>query len=89
MNARSRDSWSRLAQRMACIILGLTYRELDRPSITSFTSAIYIGMARGASASIQKSVENMLNHGSRYLNIETNLGYSICFVLEGDLPESQ
>lgn len=74
---------------MACIVLELMYRELDRPVVGSFTSAVQIGMAGGAPVAVQKHVEDMLNHGSRYLNIEANLGHGICFVLGCDLPETQ
>ena len=74
---------------MACIVLELMYRELDRPQVTAFVSAIQIGMAGGTPVGIQKHVEEMLNRGSRYLNIEANMGVGICFVLGCDLPETK
>ena len=74
---------------MACIVLELMYRELGRPPLSVFASAIQIDMVGGAPVAVEKHVGDMLSHGSRYLNIEANLGHGICFVLGCDLPETQ
>jgi hypothetical protein len=74
---------------MACIVLELMYRELGRPPVSAFASAIQIDMVGGAPVAVEKHVGEMLSHGSRYLNIEANLGHGICFVLGCDLPETQ
>lgn len=65
------------------------YRELDRPPVSDFIALIHISVVGGAAVAVQKHVEDMLNRGSRYLNIEANMGRGICFILGCALPETQ
>lgn len=65
------------------------FRELGRPQVATFAAAVRIGRAGDPPGAIQKYVEEMLDRGSRYLNIEAKLGSGICFVLGCSLPETQ
>lgn len=74
-----------MAQRMACIALVELDKELDQRSFDSIARAIG---QRYTGKDVQKTVEAMLDFGSRYKNLEASLGKGICFILGCDLPES-
>lgn len=77
-----------MAQRMACIVLEEMCRELGRPALTALAATVHVGMAQSFTVDIEKYVDDMLNLGSRYINIEATLGRGICLVLGCELPES-
>jgi hypothetical protein len=78
-----------MAQRMACIVLVEIHREMGRPSVTDLARTVQMNDPAGLPPlDVEKTLDAMLDHGSRYKNIEAALGKGICMVLGCYLPES-
>lgn len=78
-----------MAQRIACIVLVKFQRLAGMPTMTDLTRTVEINPAmKIPPMEIGKTVEAMLDHGSRYKNMEKELGVGICLVLGCQLPES-
>lgn len=78
-----------MALRMACIVLVEMHREMGRPSVANLARTVEMKDPAGLLPSdIEKTVNAMLDHGSRYKNIEAALGKGICLVLGCYLSES-
>lgn len=79
-----------MAQRIACIVLIELYSDFGNPTVAALAHTVTVG---GGSAlppmDIEKTVRDMLDHGSRYKNMESALGPGICLVLGCVLSESQ
>jgi hypothetical protein len=73
---------------MACIILEEMCREFGRPRLTALATTVQISTAENCPIDIEKHIDDMLNLGSRYINIETTMGRGICLILGCELPES-
>lgn len=78
-----------MAQRMACMVLVEVHREMGRPLVTDLARTVQMNDPVGLPPlDVEKTLNAMLDHGSRYKNIETTLGKGICLVLGCSLPES-
>jgi hypothetical protein len=77
-----------MAQRMACIVLEEMCKELGRPLLIALATAVRITTAENSPINIEKYVDDMLNFGSRYINIEATMGRGVCLILGCELPES-
>ena len=79
-----------MAQRMACIVLLDVHLAMGKPTVTALTQTV-TACASDALPPMQleKTVKDMLDHGSRYKNMELALGPGICLVLGCQLSESQ
>lgn len=78
-----------MAQRMACIVLEEIRKEVGRPQLMALASTVQNSTPEHLPTSVEKCIDDMLNLGSRYINIEGAMGRGICLVLGCDLPESQ
>ena len=74
---------------MACIVLEQMCREVGRPRLTALATTVHVGMTENFPINIDKHIDDMLNLGSRYINIECTMGRGICLLLGCNLPESQ
>lgn len=78
-----------MVQRVACVVLELLYREVGRPLLPLLISSVRIATTLDADPQpLQKSIEDMLDFGSRYINIEAAIGRGFCFAAGCQLPES-
>jgi len=73
---------------MACIVLEQMCREVGRPRLTALATTVHFGMTENFPINIDKHIDDMLNLGSRYINIECTMGRGICLLLGCNLPES-
>jgi len=74
---------------MACIVLLDVHLAMGKPTVTALTQTV-TACASDALPPMQleKTVKDMLDHGSRYKNMELALGPGICLVLGCQLSES-
>lgn len=78
-----------MAQRMACIVLVEIHKEMDRPSVADLARTVEMKNPAGLMfPDVEKTVDAMLDHASRYKNIEAALGKGVCLVLGCHLSES-
>lgn len=78
-----------MAQRIACIVLVEFQKVTGMPTVFDLSRTVEISPAMEIPPmEIGKTVKAMLDHGSRYKNMEKELGVGICLVLGCQLPES-
>jgi hypothetical protein len=79
---------SLVRRRMACIVLVEVHREMGRPSVIDLVRTVQIkGSVDLPLLDFEKTLNAMLDHSSRYKDIEAALGKGICLVLSCYLPE--
>jgi hypothetical protein len=78
-----------MIQRVACVVLELLHREVGRAHLALLTSSVRITTTSGADPlTLEKCIDDMLNFGSRYINIEAAVGSGFCLAVGCQLPES-
>lgn len=79
-----------MAQRIACIVLLELHSDFGKPTVAALAHTVTTGAGSALPPmDIEKTVKDMLGHGSRYKNMELALGPGICLVLGCALSESQ
>ena len=78
-----------MAQRIACIVLVKLQRTKRLPTVVDLAQTVDVGTTMGLPPmEIGKTINAMLDHGSRYMNMEKVLGTGMSLVLGCHLPES-
>lgn len=78
-----------MLQRIACVVLELLYREVGQPLLAMLTSTLSITRPANANPlSLDKCIDDILNFGSRYINIETAIGRGFGLAAGCQLPKS-
>lgn len=78
-----------MAQRITCIVLVELQRKTGMPTAADLAQTVVMtATMKLPPMEIEKTVKAMLDHGSRYRNMEKALGMGICLILGCYLPES-
>lgn len=78
-----------MAQRITCIVLVELQRKTGMPTAADLAQTVVMSATiQLPPMDIEKAIKAMLDHGSRYRNMEKALGMGICLVLGCYLPES-
>lgn len=78
-----------MAQRIACIVLVKLQRTKRLPTVVDLAQTVEVSTPVGLPPmEIDKTINAMLDHGSRYMNMEKVLGTGMSLVLGCHLPES-
>lgn len=78
-----------MAQRIACIVLVELQKTRKLPTAVDLARTVEVSTAMGLPPmEIGKTINAMLDHGSRYMNMEKALGAGMSLVLGCHLPES-
>lgn len=78
-----------MAQRITCIVLVELQRKTGMPTAADLAQTVVTTATMELPPmEIEMTVKAMLDHGSRYRNMEKALGIGICLVLGCYLPES-
>jgi hypothetical protein len=78
-----------MIQRVACVVLELLHREVGRPQLALLTSSVRITTNSDSDPlTLERCIDDMLDFGSRYINIEATIGRGFCLAAGCQLPES-
>lgn len=77
-----------MVQRMSCVVLELLFREIGQPVLPILTSTVRITSNDTDAINLENCINDMLNCGSRYINIEAAIGRGFCLAAGCRVPES-